>query len=218
MRTAKAEDMDEKGRNDLHRIRTEYQGCETFNHEGQPLLRPTNVEEYWAWAHSNLANNVERGLVAEYLVRHALELRDGPRDHWMRESDLNVEGHNIQVKCSAFMQSWEQSRDSKIQFRLKRDKLNCDLFIFAVWWAQGGVRPDAPISIIDVGQWWFFLITGENLRTVLENRRNPGAKTVSVTLKRLLEWTDGDRSRFVTYCDLGQEIRMMINAQVEHTQ
>ena len=97
--------MDGKGGDDLYRVRTEYRGRELFNNEGQSLLRPTNVEEYWAWAHGDLANNIERGLVAEYLVRHALELPDSPRDHWMQERDLHMEGRTIQVKCGGFMQS-----------------------------------------------------------------------------------------------------------------
>ena len=158
--------MDERGGDNHYSVRKEYRGWETFSDNGRPLLRPTNVEEYWAWAHGNLAMNVERGLVAEYLVRHALELRDGPRDHWTEEIDLKVEGGTIQVKSAAFMQSWEQSMDSKPQFTLKLDKLNCDLFIFAVWWPQGGVRPGTPVSIIDVGQWQFYLITGDNLRAL----------------------------------------------------
>ena len=174
---------------------------------------PTNVEEYWAWAHGNLANNVERGLVAEYLVRHALELRDGPRDHWEVETDLTVEGRTIQVKSTAFLQSWEQSRESQAQFQLKRDKLNCDLFIFAVWWPQGGVRPVVPVSIIDVGQWWFYLVTGDKLQKALDDKGSSEAKTASVSLKRLLEWTEANRSRCVSFAELGREIRNIIDTQ-----
>ena len=202
--------MGERGADDLYSVRQEYRGWETFRDEGQPLLRPTNVEEYWAWAHGNLAMNIERGLVAEYLVRHALELRDGPRDHWAEGTDLKWKGNTIQVKSGAFMQAWEQRKDSKLQFTLKRSKLCCDLFIFAVWWPQGYVRPEAPVSIIDVSQWQFYLITRDDLRAALEERRTRGSKTTSVSLKWLMEWTEAGKSRCVTFRELRREIHDML--------
>ncbi len=41
-----------------------------------------NLLDFWQWCSSDLANNVMRGIVAEYLVARALDIATGTRIEW----------------------------------------------------------------------------------------------------------------------------------------
>jgi hypothetical protein len=73
---------------------------------------------FWRWALSDLIGNTNRGLLAEYLVGRLLGLSlDTPRLEWDC-ADLLYHGRRIEVKASAYRQTWHhaESSDSKISF------------------------------------------------------------------------------------------------------
>ena len=48
-----------------------------------PGVEGAAVGDFWSWAYSNPLMNVERGVLAEFLVGHALGVVDGVRASWM---------------------------------------------------------------------------------------------------------------------------------------
>ena len=71
------------------------------------------VGDFWAWAFSNILTNITRGLFAEFLVGTALGAVEGKRTEW-DSYDLSYGDAHIEVKSSAYLQSWEQDKPSNI--------------------------------------------------------------------------------------------------------
>ena len=46
------------------------------------IQRKTGTEEFWIWNQSNLIENRTRGILAEYIVKEALCIKDGLRIEW----------------------------------------------------------------------------------------------------------------------------------------
>ena len=90
-------------------------GIEEFSNTGRDVV--VNVSQYWAWSHSNLSANIERGILAEFLVASALGVDGDPnlRDPW-GDSDIIVGDMRVEVKASAYIQDWNQKDFSRIVF------------------------------------------------------------------------------------------------------
>src|SRR5436309_971470 len=67
-----------------------------------------NVLDFWRWAFSDLRENTTRGILAEYLVAKAVGDDRGLRSSWDNFDVRATDGTTIEVKCSAFLQSWPQ--------------------------------------------------------------------------------------------------------------
>lgn len=84
-----------------------------------------DVRDFWRRAASDLVSNATRGVLAEYIVARALGIAtDGVRDEWAAwdlEWDLEPAHRvRIEVKSAAYVQSWEQSRPSRIVFGIRK--------------------------------------------------------------------------------------------------
>ncbi len=100
--------------------------------------------DYWRWSSSSVLDNTERGIVAEFLVANALRLTDKPRVEW-GSYDLKMPGGTkIEVKSSAYLQSWRQKKHSTIEFGISRTK--------EAWDSGTGESqtPDPPKRIADI--------------------------------------------------------------------
>ena len=64
----------------------------------------STLTEYWKWAHSDLLGNTERGILAEYLVRLALNITSN-RLSCDKYDLLYKERIRIEVKSSAYIQT-----------------------------------------------------------------------------------------------------------------
>ncbi len=62
---------------------------------------------------SDLLSNRNRSIFAEFLVGAALGVLDKPRVEW-DAFDLIYQGKKIEVKSSAYLQSWQQNSPSRI--------------------------------------------------------------------------------------------------------
>lgn len=74
------------------------------------------VADFWRWAFSDLRDNIIRGILAEFLVARAVGDERGQRIGWDNFDVLAPDGTRIEVKCSAFLQSWAQKRSSQLTF------------------------------------------------------------------------------------------------------
>jgi len=92
-------------------------GSDRFTHQGQDV--GANLLGFWRWACSDLVGNVMRGVLAEYIVGLALECVDGGvRPEW-NATDLCFQGYQVEVKSSASLQSWSQTKLSPIKFDIE---------------------------------------------------------------------------------------------------
>lgn len=91
-------------------------GNESFRSAGAEIR--CSVLDFWRWAYSDLNANVIRGAFAEFIVAVGLGMPlDKPRVPWA-EVDLQADGMpSIEVKASAYVQSWDQEKPSVINFR-----------------------------------------------------------------------------------------------------
>jgi hypothetical protein len=99
----------------------------------------STVKDFWAWGYSDILSNRNRSVFAEFLVATALDVAQQPRVEW-DAVDLRYQGKKIEVKSSGYLQSWHQTKLSKIQF---------DIAPKAGWDADSNVQVQAKMRSAD---------------------------------------------------------------------
>jgi hypothetical protein len=155
--------------------------------DGQPT--DMRLVDFWRWAVSDLVENTTRGRLAEFIVGKALGLELPVRDSWAPYDLKTPAGVEIQVKCSAYLQSWGHEKLSEIRFdvRAKRawdlatnvlgtdSRRHCRLYVFCLLHHQ----EKATLEPLDLAQWTFYV-----LPTATLNEACPTASSIS--LQKLL--------------------------------
>jgi hypothetical protein len=139
--------------------------------------------DFWAWAGSDLLHNAYRGQLAEYLVARALGCASGARPGW-DEFDLSTPDNvRVEVKSSAYIQSWQQARPSTPSFSIRparrygedgrEDELrrHSDVYVFALLHHSDR----ATVDPLDLAQWAFY-----PLATSVLDRVCPSQKTIAL--------------------------------------
>ena len=133
------------------------------------------LRDFWSWAFSDLVSNASRGVLAEFIVASALDITSGIRDEW-DDKDLVVEVDGIEitieVKSSAYIQSWEQEDFYKIDFDIKKRK--CDVYVFCALAEKDREKIDPPL---DVAKWKFYVMS-----TRMLDERVPGQKKIRLSV------------------------------------
>jgi len=124
------------------------------------------VADFWAFAMSDLRMNNVRGYLAEFLVRQAVGATH-TRVEWDSADVIAPDGSRIEVKASAYVQSWAQRGPSRITFGGLRGRMwtpqdglstdlsyNADVYVFAVQTADSHDSYDP----LDVSQWAFWVV------------------------------------------------------------
>lgn len=145
------------------------------------------VIDYWKWAHNDILENVQRGSFAEFLVASALGVTERPRVGWTG-FDLLYGDIEIEVKASAFLQSWDQRALYRPQFNIgprrqydpvrlvfeTEPRYIAKLFVFCLF----ADTDHLTAEILDVDRWRFFVVKTSTLVTEC-------AAAKKLTLKRL---------------------------------
>lgn len=132
------------------------------------------VADFWCWAFSDLRDNTTRGILAEFLVAKALGDARTLRIGWDNFDAQAPDGTAIEVKCSAFLQSWAQKRHSDLVFgRLSAREFDAtrneysvdawvraDVFVFAVQTQ----REPASYDVLDISHWGFWVAGASIIR------------------------------------------------------
>lgn len=159
-------------------------GHESFLSEGKIL--PINLLSFWQWSHSDLLSNTLRGLLAEFIVSTALRLENTQRVEWASYDLLTRKNLKIEVKSSAYLQSWAQEKDSTIRFGISETlgwnaltntyaptiSRQADLYVFCLYTHKDKITAN-PLNL---DQWIFYL-----LPTTILNQHLPKQKTVSLS-------------------------------------
>jgi len=171
-------------------IATRKNGSERF-HNAENLLS-FDLLSFWRWSASDLLSNATRGILAEYIVTHALKADPvGVRDEWAAFDLLTDDGIKVEVKSSAYIQSWHETQLSSVVFGIGKTKAwdpvtNCqskmasrqaDVYVFALFAHKDKQTADP----LDVSQWEFYVLPTSTLNEQFGNQRSIGLPT----LKRL---------------------------------
>ena len=157
-------------------------GNEQFLNAGSDVC---TLRDFWAWAYSDLIGNTERGRLAEFIVAMVLGITEGISVSWDKYDLLSKEGIRVEVKSSAYLQSWEQQCLSKISFGIQptygwdsvsnkfdaEKKHQSDVYVFCVL----KHKDQATLNPLDLSQWEFYVLSTATL-----DKAVPGQKTISL--------------------------------------
>jgi len=168
-----------------------YKGNDHFIRDGKET--DISVQDFWQWAYSDFVNNVQRGVLAEYIVSTAIGAANDPAEHqrvmWRPYDLLSPEGWRIEIKCAAYVQSWDSKHPDHVSYSIAPARVpdetgdykddapkqrNSDCYVFALCKAMS-----ADENILDLDLWEFFV-----LRTAVLDSEKPNQK--SITLPSLL--------------------------------
>ena len=148
---------------------------------------------FWQWSSSDVVSNATRGVLAEYIVGKALGCisKEDVRDEW-GAYDLKTQiGVSVEVKSSAYIQSWEQSKLSNISFSIRKSlgwdretnkfdgekKRQADVYVFALLYH----KDKDTVNPLDISQWEFFVLPTK----VLDQRERSQYSITLPSLKKL---------------------------------
>ncbi len=190
-------------------------GCEPFNAGGESL-GPT-LRDYWQWSGSDLLGNVQRGVLAEFLVASALGVTDEPREEW-GAFDVEVPGcGTVEVKSAAYIQSWKQRDFSRISFdianrtsswnpktgeyeALDSPRRVADVYVFCLL----SHKCQKTIDPLNVEQWKFYVVR----RTQLDCSRWKKNKKIGLNSLTCL-------TKAIPYGELNCEVRKAMYSSTE---
>jgi hypothetical protein len=145
---------------------TEKSGEEPFIHDRSPI--GTSLIDFWRWYASDITNNALRGVLAEYIVASAMGCADGVRTEWDTIDLKTPEGICIEVKSSAYIQTWFQNKHSRISFGIAptkaldpatnvytgQKKRHAHIYVFCVL----AHRDKESLNPLDLDQWEFYVL------------------------------------------------------------
>lgn len=143
-------------------------GDEAFSRSSLTVL------DFWRWAFSDLRTNIVRGVLAEFLVASAVGDPSPLRNAWDNFDVTTPSGVRVEVKSSAYLQSWNQRQVSKIVFSGltgrslvgstaeygEERELRADVYVFAIHTCREPDQYDA----LDLNDWEFRVLGAAALR------------------------------------------------------
>ena len=177
----------------------------TFVGGEETSLRGVAILEYWQWAYSGIVGNTDRGNLAEFLVARALNITADVRNDWEDFDLITGDGTKIEVKSSAYVQSWKQERRYEPRFSIAKTLPTWDYTaITKQRWADVYVfcllahLDKETINPMDVDQWEFYALQTDVIDRELEDAR-------SISLRNLRS-----RSKLYRYSELEQGIKELM--------
>jgi len=161
-------------------------GDEPFTNAGAPI--GATILDFWKWTTSDLVGNTSRGAIAEFLVARAVGADVGARDPWGTYDIDDPRGITIEVKSSAYIQSWRQTGFSRITFGCRKTrawnpelndfvgeaKRHAQVYVFALL----AHRDQATLNPLDASQWEFYVVPTTWLDDALGNQKSVGLEAL----------------------------------------
>ena len=150
-------------------------------------LRALTLGDFWSWAYSDILSNVNRSTFAEFMVAAALGVLDEPRLEW-DAVDLRYQGHGIEVKAAAYLQTWKQDRLSSIRFDiakkmgwdartntyLSEPTRSADCYVFCLY---PETKPERA-HVLDALAWEFYVLPAARINDELGDQKSIGINRV----------------------------------------
>lgn len=190
-------------------------GDELFLNSGGSDMK---VSDFWSYAFSNLNSNVLRGALAEFFIEAALKenCEIDIRNPW-GDFDILYKEFRIEVKCSSFLQDWDQDILTNVNFtglkandlywssavngkqiqNKENKKYKADIYILSLL----AEKSPEKLNILDLKQWRFFILTLNELKK-LTNSGN------SISLRKL----EKNRVKDVSFSEIKNELEKIIKS------
>lgn len=140
-----------------------------FIHGNDGALSAMTVEDYWRWAHSDIIVNTNRGALAEFIVAKAIGSRSEVRDTWAAYDLETPTGIRVEVKSSAYLQTWYQKALASPAFGIRKtlgwdpetgkygeeSRRQADVYVFCLL-AHTGDK--TTLNPLDLAQWEFYVV------------------------------------------------------------
>lgn len=160
-------------------------GNENFTNRNQNLN--FKLSDFWSWNQSNLIENRTRGILAEFIVKKALDIKSDRRIEWDNFDLVSNNGNKLEIKSAAYIQSWEQSKYSDIKFGIPPtvgtiDNENydgikrrwTDFYIFCLLHH----KEQKTINPLDLNQWTFYVLKTKTLDLLKPNQKTIGINSL----------------------------------------
>ncbi len=135
-----------------------------------------NLLAFWQWSSSDLLSNALRGILAEFIVASDLGCTDNIRQQWDAYDIKTLEGIKVEVKSSAYLQSWDQDKFSDIKFDIgvkETQKVRqADVYVFCVL----AHKDKTSVNPLDMSQWKFYVLSTQTL-----NEKVPTQKKIALS-------------------------------------
>jgi len=149
-------------------------GEEVFQEDSAPV--GIKLLDFWQWSSSDLLSNTLRGRLAEFLVASALGVASGTRIEWDAIDLISPSGVKVEVKSSAYLQSWK-GKLSRITFDIQHKLAwnwdtnsfainparTADVYVFCLFEHQDPESVDPT----NLNQWRFFILATKELEAKL---------------------------------------------------
>ena len=153
---------------------------------------------FWKWAYSDFLSNTNRSVLGEFIVHEALQLWDDKRVEW-DNVDLRYSGLKIEVKTSAYIQSWSQNKPSRIVFDIAPRKrawdsiLNttseskwreADIYIFCLLNIQDKEFA-TETELLDMRNWSFYIVKTDILNSEFSDQKSISLAKLETISKKI---------------------------------
>ena len=147
---------------------------EGFVNVSNNALNASTIGDYWQWAYSDIIGNTDRGALAEFIVARALGTTALVRNGWAPYDLETPTGIRVEVKSSAYLQSWFQKRPSSPGFGIRKTlawdpttneydrekRRHADVYVF---WLLAHQEDKATLNPLDLSQWEFYVVATSEL-------------------------------------------------------
>ena len=149
---------------------------------GSTIVQTRTVKDFGQWAYSDLMQNTERGVLAEYIVAVLLGVDDKPRASWLAYDLELPNGKTVEVKTMSKLQAWYQKSLSEPKVVIKPTRkwdpetnemeeeplLHADFYVICFFNAESHETAD-PLNL---DQWEFYVLERKQVENVLKERKS----------------------------------------------
>lgn len=170
-----------------------------------------DLSSFTHWAASAVLGNSLRGVLAEYIIAQAIGIESTERIEWDAVDLVTKSGLKLEVKSSAYMQNWPQTKPSVISFKIgprkswdaktntwKEHKTrSADVYVFAVFTWKDDITDvvTARRLVLDTDHWRFMVIATRDIDRIFKEQ---GTVRLTVLKKKGFE--------MIRYEDLAKEV------------
>jgi len=143
------------------------------------------ITDFWQWGYSNLISNMNRGILAEYLVAWAIGDTKDVRVPWRSYDLTSKSGKKLEVKTTAKFQEWNfkdkkpnpnpsyhiaPTRNYNVDsgYMSKNKKFNTDIYVLCYHFAEE-IEDQNPM---DLRQWKFWIFSKQQIKSILKTRKS----------------------------------------------
>jgi len=120
--------------------------------DGPDSINRRTISDFWQWAYSDLMQNVERAVLAEYIVAALIGVDNKLRVPWLAYDLKLPNGKTVEVKTMSKLQAWYQRKLSSPRVVIK------------------------PTRKLNLAQWEFYAFNRKQVEKMLEGRKSISLK------------------------------------------